>query len=70
MTDKTDKSPVQKLAYSMKEARQALGFGSQATLYEQINSGRLRTYKVGGRRYCTHDALIEFQHDREVESAA
>ena len=57
-----------KLAYSMEETMQALGF-SRATLYEEINANRLRTYKVRKRRYCTHQALLDYQREREAEVA-
>lgn len=56
-----------KPANSMNEAAQVLNIGHQK-LYDEINSGRLRTYKVGRRRYCSGEAILEFIHDREAEA--
>lgn len=50
--------------YSMAEAFEALRM-SRATGYELVNSGRLRTYTVGRRRYISGEALIEFVRGRE-----
>ena len=43
---------------------------SRATLYTLIQDQKLRTYKIGRRRYCTHEALIEMQRDLEKETTA
>ncbi len=43
---------------------------SRATVYVEINSNRLRTYKIGRRRMVSHDALLEYIHAREAESVA
>lgn len=51
----------------MTETAKALGFGHQK-LYDLINSGELRTYTVGRRRYCSADAIMEFIHGREAEA--
>lgn len=37
--------------------------------FEEISSGRLRTYKVGRRRYISAEADAQWQRDREAESA-
>ncbi|ODS96542.1 MAG: hypothetical protein ABS56_12735 [Lautropia sp. SCN 69-89] len=37
--------------------------------FEEIQSGRLRTYKVGRRRYISAEADTQWQRDREAESA-
>ncbi|MBZ4192730.1 MAG: helix-turn-helix domain-containing protein [Candidatus Contendobacter sp.] len=42
----------------------------RATLYGEINSGRLRTYTLGTRRYIAVAALREFIAAREAETAA
>lgn len=60
-------SSVPKLAYSMKEAGEALGVGHQK-IYDIVNDGTLRTYKVGRRRFCSHDAIVEFIRAREAET--
>ncbi|WP_077731390.1 DNA-binding protein [Methylocaldum sp. 14B] len=55
MTEKTDTRwglPVQ-------AARGPLGNISTPTLYELINSGTLKTYKIGTRRYTTHAYIAE-----------
>ena len=57
------------VAYTMAAAMSALHV-SRATLYELINKQKLRTYKIGRRRYCTHNALMEMQRDLEKETAA
>lgn len=61
----TDSTP--RLAYTMNEAMGALRT-SRATIYKLINSGTLRTYRVGKRRYCTHDALVECQQNLEIKT--
>ena len=43
---------------------------SRAKLYEEINSGRLKTFKVGRRRYISDEAIDQYIHDREAEEAA
>jgi excisionase family DNA binding protein len=48
-----------KLAYSVEEAREALGIG-RALAYELIMSGRLHSIKVGARRIIPASALQEF----------
>ena len=40
---------MDKLAYQIPEAVVATGL-SRSTLYEEIQAGRLRAFKVGGRR--------------------
>jgi excisionase family DNA binding protein len=49
---------LSKLAYSVEEAREALGIG-RATIYELINPGRLHSIKVGARRIIPASALAE-----------
>ncbi len=55
------------VAYTMNESMDALRT-SRATLYDLIQKQKLRTYKIGRRRYCTHDALVECQHALEAET--
>ncbi|RLW63588.1 MAG: hypothetical protein B6D73_15220 [gamma proteobacterium symbiont of Stewartia floridana] len=64
----TDYFPRQ-LAYSINEMMSTLGI-SRGTLYDLINDGLLRTYKIGKRRFCTHEALLECQHKLESDNAA
>ena len=44
------------VSYTVTDMMSALHV-SRATLYELINEQKLRTYQIGRRRYCTHDAL-------------
>lgn len=39
-------------------------------IYEEIASGRLRTYTVGRRRYSTDEAVEEYIRAREKEQQA
>ncbi len=56
-----------KPANTMPETCEALGFGHQK-LYDEINAGRLKTYKVGRRRYASEEAIRQYIRDREAES--
>ena len=56
-----------KPANTMTETAEALGIGHQK-LYDIINSGELRTYTVGRRRYCSEDAIRDFIRAREAEA--
>lgn len=62
-------SDFSQMTCTMDEAMVALKI-SRKTIYELINSQKLRTYKIGSRRYCTHQAIIECQKLLEEESAA
>ncbi|HCL45516.1 MAG TPA: helix-turn-helix domain-containing protein [Pseudomonas sp.] len=59
-------SPKPKLAYSPEEAADQLGI-SRDRFYQLQKEGKLRTYKDGKRRLCSHQALVECQ--REMERA-
>jgi excisionase family DNA binding protein len=56
-----------KPANNMAETAKLLGIGHQK-LYDLINSGALRTYTVGRRRYCSGEAILEFIREREAEA--
>ncbi|MCG8016826.1 MAG: helix-turn-helix domain-containing protein [Candidatus Thiodiazotropha sp. 'RUGA'] len=45
--------------HTVKEAMEILR-SSRATVYLLINSGRLRSFKIGNRRYVTREALKQF----------
>ena len=49
-----------KIALTMKQAEKAAEIG-HTQLYKEVNSGRLKTYKVGRRRYTTPEWLREWQ---------
>ena len=55
------------LAHHVYKAAELAGV-SRATLYQEIKSGRLRTFKVGARRLISSDALRDWIRDREVET--
>lgn len=48
--------PVEKLAYSMREAAQATSY-SRSYLYQLIKEGRLKTYRRGSRVFVTAENL-------------
>jgi excisionase family DNA binding protein len=56
MQKKSDRTPVEKLAYRVDDASKASGLG-RSKLYEEIKEGRLRSVKVGGRRLILHEDL-------------
>ena len=56
-----------KIALSIKEVEHAIGLGHTQT-YAEINSGRLKTYKRGNRRFSTPDWVREWQADVIAES--
>ena len=37
------------------------------TIYNEISSGRLKTYKIGRRRFVSADAIHKYIKDREAE---
>ena len=49
-----------KIALTMKQVENSAEIG-HTQLYKEVNSGRLKTYKVGRRRYTTPDWLLEWQ---------
>lgn len=51
--------PVQRLAYSVKEAAEATGL-SRDLLYDQMRAGRLAYLKIGRRRIITRQQLQAF----------
>jgi len=42
---------------------------SHPTGYAEIHAGRLRTFKIGRRRYVTEEALDEYVAERERDSS-
>ncbi len=52
-------SPAAPLLLAVVEAAELLGVG-RSTLYELINTGQLRTVKVGRRRLVHRNAITEF----------
>ena len=58
---------VQPLAYSVSDLCVVLKLSKQS-IYDEINSGRLRSYKAHGRRLASHDAALEYIQAREAET--
>lgn len=56
-----------KLAYGPEAAAEQLGI-SRARFYQLVKEGRVRTYKDGKRRLCSHSALVECQQAMETAS--
>jgi excisionase family DNA binding protein len=54
-------------ANSIRDASKILKVSIQ-TIYNEINSGRLKTYKIGRRRFVSADALHKYIKDRETEA--
>ena len=40
---------------------------SRQTIYDEINSGRLKTFRIGRRRFASSNAVHEYIDDRESE---
>jgi len=57
-----------KLTYSIGEAMRALGI-CRSTIYREINSGRLRTFRIGNRRFISPEALRAYVRARERETS-
>jgi len=57
-----------KLGYSVPEFAQMIGLCVD-TVYKEINSGRLKSFKVGKRRIISPDACKEYVKQRETETA-
>lgn len=56
-----------KMALTVKEQRAALGGISAPTYYRLIQSGHLRTFLIGKRRYATPEAIRECIAKLEAE---
>lgn len=50
---------VQRLQYGVQEAAQMLGF-SERKLYDLIAKKTIHSYKIGGRRFISSEALVAF----------
>lgn len=53
------------LAFSLQDAAVRLGV-SRTTMYEEINRGRLLSFKVGAKRMVSSHALDQYIRDREA----
>ena len=59
---------MEPLAFPIQHAAKLLNL-SKAALYNRINSGELRSYKVGPKRMISRAALVDFIESREREGA-
>ena len=55
----------QRDAFDVIEARERLGHISNATFYELVGSGALKTFTVGTRRLVSHSAILDFIRRQE-----
>ena len=60
-------APVHPFANDVDTSAELAGV-SRATLYKEIKTGRIRTFKVGARRLISVDALLNWIRDREAET--
>lgn len=67
--NKKTQEPPEKLAFSIEEAMAGLDLSRQK-LYNEINAGRLRTYRVGKRRLVSRQAILDYIAAREREEGA
>ena len=58
---------MDRLSMSVNDASALLGV-SRATLYTQIRSGQILSFRVGGRRLISHKAIQEYIKECEKES--
>lgn len=56
-------------AATVRGARARLGDLSQMKIYELFNSGSLRSFKIGSKRYVSHAAIADFIAQREQADA-
>lgn len=59
-----------RLAYSIPGTCEALGGVSRQFLYDLINSGRLKSFRVGARRFVSRQAILDFIADAEAASTS
>ncbi len=60
-------NPGTVLTYSINDAIDALNLSRQS-VYNEINANRLKTYRVGRRRFISAEALSEWVRGREAEA--
>ena len=56
-------------AYSITESQAQLGHISRQTIYNLINAGRLKTFRIGRRRFCSDQAIRECIATLEAKEA-
>ncbi len=60
---------IARAAYSVPEARELLGGISQATFYQLVGSGELKTFLIGTRRMTSLAAIDAYIRMREAAPA-
>jgi hypothetical protein len=55
--------------FTADEFRKQYGEISPQTFYKEIAAGRLKTFKVGRRRYVSREAAEQWRREREREAA-
>lgn len=56
-----------KLAYSIQEVEKILGVSHQS-VYNLLSEGKLKTFRIGGRRLVSRRALEDFIKTAELEA--
>ena len=56
------------LTHTISGTKERLEFGSRQTVYNEINAGRLESYKVGRRRFVSEEACVKYVRAREAEA--
>ncbi|MGW7609165.1 helix-turn-helix domain-containing protein [Streptomyces sp. NPDC054766] len=64
-------APTERLLYRPEEAAATLGIG-RSLIYEEIRRGRLRTVRIGRRRFVPPEYIAQYVEllKREAEAAA
>ena len=55
-----------RLAHPIPNAMEVTGLGRNS-IYEEINAGRLLSFRVGRRRFVSEQAILNWIADREAE---
>lgn len=58
---------MNKLSMSVKDASDLLGV-SRTTLYNEIKEGRIKTFRIAGRRLISRNALQDYLQEQERQS--
>ena len=61
--------PKDRLSMSVEAASELIGI-SRATLYIEIRRGQIKTFRVGGRRLISRQAIQDYIQAREEENLA
>lgn len=60
-------APPPPLSHTIEETMAELN-SSRATVYKEIRDGRLLSFKIGRRRFVSHEALVGYIRAREREA--